>query len=195
VLAHARALLHNTTPEGVTTYVDADFHNPELIISAARNVLNFTQPIAVMFMGVLGHVTEFDEVRSIVARVMAAAPSGSYLTLWDGTENDAAREATAKYAETGAVPYHLRSPRSSASVSRAWRWWIPAWCRSRSGGRTPSTSAQSRRLTPTVPWRANRERCAQVGCSGRVHRIRSKIASTSAAMSAADNRTPGLPSP
>jgi O-methyltransferase involved in polyketide biosynthesis len=110
VLAHARALLHNTTPEGVTTYVDADFHNPELIISAARNVLNFTQPIAVMFMGVLGHVTEFDEVRSIVARVMAAAPSGSYLTLWDGTENDAAREATAKYAETGAVPYHLRSP-------------------------------------------------------------------------------------
>jgi hypothetical protein len=26
VLMHARALLHNTTPEGVTTYVDANFH-------------------------------------------------------------------------------------------------------------------------------------------------------------------------
>jgi len=111
VLAHARALLVNTTPEGVTTYVDADFHDPDLIIADARNVLNFTQPIAVMFMGVLGHVADFDEMRSIVARVMAAVPSGSSLTLWDGTDtNEAALEAAKKYAETGAVPYNLRSP-------------------------------------------------------------------------------------
>jgi hypothetical protein len=110
VLAHARALLHNTTPEGVTTYVDADFHDPELIISDARNVLNFHQPIAVLFMGVLGHVAEFEEMRSIVARVMAAVPSGSYLALWDSINTSAAQiEALAQYAETGAVPYLLRS--------------------------------------------------------------------------------------
>jgi S-adenosyl methyltransferase len=42
VLAHARALLVNTTAQGVTTYVDADYHNPDLIISDARNVLDFT---------------------------------------------------------------------------------------------------------------------------------------------------------
>ncbi|MGH3896951.1 MAG: SAM-dependent methyltransferase [Pseudonocardiaceae bacterium] len=111
VLVHARALLHNTTPQGVTTYVDADFHNPDLIISDARNVLNFNEPVAVMFMGVLGHVVDVDEMRSIVARVMAAVPSGSYLALNDGTDTDEAnREAAAKYAETGAVPYNLRSP-------------------------------------------------------------------------------------
>ncbi|MGQ0774663.1 MAG: SAM-dependent methyltransferase [Pseudonocardiales bacterium] len=115
VLAHARALLVNTTPEGVTSYVDADFHNPDLIISDARNVLNFTQPVGVMFMGVLGHVTSFDEMRSIVARVLAAVPSASYLTLWDGTDtNKAAIEATEKYADTGAVPYNLRSPQQIA---------------------------------------------------------------------------------
>src|SRR5262245_16281460 len=67
VLAHARALLVNTTPAGVTTYVDADFYDPDLIIADARNVLNFTQPVAVMFMGVLGHVADFDELLSIVA--------------------------------------------------------------------------------------------------------------------------------
>jgi len=111
VLAHARALLHNTTPEGVTTYVDADFHDPESITSDARNVLNFRQPIAVMFMGVLGHVADFDEMRSIVARVMAAVPSGSYLALYEGTDTSLAYiEAIAKYAKTGAVPYFLRSP-------------------------------------------------------------------------------------
>src|SRR5918997_5106782 len=54
VLMHARTLLHNSTPEGVTTYVDADLHDPDLIISDARNVLNFARPIAVMLMGVLG---------------------------------------------------------------------------------------------------------------------------------------------
>jgi S-adenosyl methyltransferase len=46
VLAHARALLTNTTDEGVTAYIDADFHHPELIISDARNVLNFNEPVA-----------------------------------------------------------------------------------------------------------------------------------------------------
>ena len=56
VLTHARALLTNTTPEGVTGYVDADIHDPDLIVSDARNILNFNRPIAVMFMGILGHV-------------------------------------------------------------------------------------------------------------------------------------------
>lgn len=111
VLVHARALLHNTTHEGVTTYLDADLHDPDLIISDARNVLNFTQPVAVMLMGILGFVADFGEMRSIVARMMAAVPSGSYLALYDGTDTSVASiEATAKYVETGGVPYNLRSP-------------------------------------------------------------------------------------
>jgi len=110
VLAHARALLANTTAEGVTTYVDADFHDPDVIVAEASSVLDFSQPIAVMFMGVLGYVTDFAEMRAIVDRVMAAVPAGSYLTLWDGTDTgDAVSEGAVKYAESGAVPYHLRS--------------------------------------------------------------------------------------
>lgn len=111
VLAHARALLVNTTPEGVTTYVDADFHDPDLIISDARNVLNPSQPVAVMFMGVLGYVVDLDEMRSIVARVMDAVPSGSYLVLWDGTATgEAIVKGGTTLAESGAIPYNLRSP-------------------------------------------------------------------------------------
>ena len=111
VLVHARALLHNTTPEGVTTYVDADLHDPDLIISDAHNVLNFSRPVTVMFMGVLGYVADFAEVRSIVTRVIDAIPAGSYLALWDGTDtSEAVRAGSAKLAESGAVPYNLRSP-------------------------------------------------------------------------------------
>jgi hypothetical protein len=106
VLAHARALLTNTTPEGVTTYVDADVREPELIISDARNVLNFNQPIAVLLMGVLGHAAPtFEDMRSILDRLMAAVPSGSYLAVTDGVDigHEGYRKASALHN------YHLRT--------------------------------------------------------------------------------------
>ena len=112
VLAHARVLLTNTTPEGVTAYVDADVHDPDLIISDAQNVLNFNEPIAVMFLGILGYVPDFTEAKAkaIVARAMDAVAPGSYLLLRDNTDSgDAVRKAADKYAESGVDPYHLRT--------------------------------------------------------------------------------------
>lgn len=134
VLAHARALLSSTTNEGVTTYVDSDFNNPEQIIADARNVLNFDEPIAVMFMGVLGHAETYDDLRRIVSTVLDAVPSGSYLVMWDGTDDsDAYVRLCAEYAKTGGAPYTPgRKPRS-ARYSTVWRWWSPVSCRSRSG--------------------------------------------------------------
>jgi len=79
VLVHARALLANTTSEGLTTYVPADYHDPDLIVAEARKALDFDEPIAVMFMGVMGYEPDMDVVRSIVGTVSAATPSGSYL--------------------------------------------------------------------------------------------------------------------
>ena len=111
VLVHARALLGNTTPEGVTAYVDADYNEPDSIIAEAQKVLDFSQPVAVMFMGVLGYVAKLDDMCQIVDRTMASVPSGSYLVLWDGTATgEAVVEGGAKLAEAGAVPYYLRSP-------------------------------------------------------------------------------------
>jgi S-adenosyl methyltransferase len=110
VLAHARALLVNTTAEGATAYIDADLHEPDQVVAAAKNTLNFDLPIGVMFMGVLGHVSDYQESRSIVARIMAAVPSGSYLTLWDGTNvTEDIVASTEDYAAGGAVPYNVRA--------------------------------------------------------------------------------------
>jgi hypothetical protein len=109
VLAHARALLVNTTPQGVTTYVDADYRHPELIIDKARDVLDFTQPIAVMLMGVFGYVDTADEAHAVITRVLDAVPPGSYLALWDATDtSEAVRIAAKAQADLGS-PYHLRS--------------------------------------------------------------------------------------
>jgi hypothetical protein len=109
VLAHARALLADTTDAGVTVYLDSDYHRPELIVSDARHVLDFTEPVAVMFMGVLGHAESSAEMRRIVHTVLEATPSGSYLVLWDGTDDSAAYVTLCRnYTDTGGVPYTPR---------------------------------------------------------------------------------------
>jgi hypothetical protein len=106
VLAHARVLLQNTTAEGVTAYVEADYHDPELIIAKAREHLDFSRPIAVMLMGVLGHARSFEASKAVVSTVVDAVPSGSYLAVWDGNDTNEALNALAEnYAESGGVPY------------------------------------------------------------------------------------------
>ena len=111
VLAHARALLRNSRAEGVTSYVHADYHDPERILAGAAETLDFGEPVAVMFMGVLGYEPELGELLRITGRVMAAVPSGSHLVLWDGTDTGAAVvEGGEKLIEAGGVPYHLRGP-------------------------------------------------------------------------------------
>jgi S-adenosyl methyltransferase len=62
-------------------------------------------------MGILGHVGDDDEARSILKRLLDALPSGSYLAVCDGTDTDPAGvEAQGRYNRSGAVPYRLRSP-------------------------------------------------------------------------------------
>jgi hypothetical protein len=110
VLTHARALLTTTTRQGDTAYIDADLHDPDTILEAAARTLDFTQPIGLMLLGILGHIEDDEEARSIVKRLMDALPPGSYLTICDGTNDisEAGVEAQQRYNESGAVPYRLR---------------------------------------------------------------------------------------
>ncbi|MDX2819840.1 SAM-dependent methyltransferase [Streptomyces ipomoeae] len=115
VLRHAQALL-TSTPEGVTDYVDADLHDPESILEAAGKILDFSKPVALMLMGILGHIQDYEEAKDIVRRLQAALPSGSYFVHYDSTDTDAElKRAQEGYDDTGAVPYVLRSPRQLAA--------------------------------------------------------------------------------
>jgi hypothetical protein len=110
VLVHAQALL-TSTPQGATDYIDADVKDPDTIIEAATRTLDFSRPVGLMMLGIMGHVPDDELARSLVGRLLDALPSGSYLTLSDGTDISAARQAAhEKYNSSGAVPYHLRSP-------------------------------------------------------------------------------------
>jgi hypothetical protein len=79
VLAHARALLVGTTAP--TAYIDADARDIDRIITEAGRLLDFSQPVAVMFISLLHLIPDADDPAAIVATAMDAVPSGSYLAL------------------------------------------------------------------------------------------------------------------
>ena len=110
VLVHARALL-TSTPEGATDYIDADLRDPDTILQQAARTLDFTQPIAIMLMGILGHIAEDEQAQSIVKRLLGGVPAGSYLTMNDGTDtSEEVVEAARIWNQSANPTYHLRSP-------------------------------------------------------------------------------------
>jgi hypothetical protein len=109
VLVHARALL-TSTEQGVTDYIDADVRDPDKILQQAADTLDFSQPIAIMMLGILGNVLDTDEARAIVSRLVGAVPSGSYLVINDGTDTVEAGVESARVRGDAGDPYCLRSP-------------------------------------------------------------------------------------
>jgi S-adenosyl methyltransferase len=80
VLTHARALL-SSTPEGATAYLDADLREPDIILKSAARTLDLGQPVALMLLIILHLIPGAEHPEKIVARLMSALPSGSYLVL------------------------------------------------------------------------------------------------------------------
>jgi hypothetical protein len=109
VLTHARALL-TSRPEGVTSYIDADMYDVDLVLREAAGTLDFAQPVAILFMGVLGHVEDDAVAQGMVRKMLDAVPSGSYLALYDSAPvSPEVVEAARIWNESAALPYHLRS--------------------------------------------------------------------------------------
>jgi hypothetical protein len=109
VLVHARALL-TSSPEGVTDYIDADMRDTDRILREARKTLDLDRPVAVMLMGVLGHLDPDDEARSIVRKLMAGLPSGSYFAMYDSADtSEAVREAARLWNISANPKYHVRT--------------------------------------------------------------------------------------
>ena len=80
VLSHARALL-TSSPEGVTAYLDADLRDTDRILEQAAETLDFGQPVGVMLLAILHYIPDLAEARKIMARLVSAVPSGSYVTI------------------------------------------------------------------------------------------------------------------
>jgi hypothetical protein len=100
VLAHARALLTGS-PQGATAYIDADLRDPEGILETAARTLDFDRPVAVVLVGIMHLISDEEDPYGIVARLLAAVPSGSYLVL-----SHPAKDINAEVVAEGARRYN-----------------------------------------------------------------------------------------
>ena len=117
VLAHARALLASG-PDGATAYIDADLRDTGTILAGAAELLDFSQPVAVMLLGVLHCIPDEDAPAAILARLLDAVAPGSYLAI-SHPASDVATDQMAQsmrdYNRQGGSPLMARS---HAEVSR-----------------------------------------------------------------------------
>jgi hypothetical protein len=121
VLAHARALL-TSSAEGRTAYIQADLRDPAAILSnpATRDVLDFSQPIALMLVAILHFIPDEDKPAEIIATRLDALPPGSYLTASQGSgeHHPAADAASVQRAyRDGGIPFQLRDSNEFARLA------------------------------------------------------------------------------
>src|SRR6266571_4686369 len=87
VLMHAKALLGNpvlaSTQEGTVCYTDADLRDVAAVLAGAASTLDMSKPVALILLGILGHVDDYGAARSITSQLMSELPPGSYLVVAD----------------------------------------------------------------------------------------------------------------
>ena len=111
VLTHARALL-TSTPQGATSYLDADLREPDKILAGAADLLDFGQPVAVLLIGILQLIPDADDPHAIVARLVGALPPGSWLAVYhpgSDIDQDRVGEAVRRVNARSAGTTTLRS--------------------------------------------------------------------------------------
>ncbi len=102
VYRHAQALMADNPG---TTVVCDDLRDADTVLAQAAVLLDFSKPVALLFVASLHHIADADDPAGIVARYLDAAAPGSYLVLSHFTDEfaverigQAAREANANGA-------------------------------------------------------------------------------------------------
>jgi hypothetical protein len=84
VLAHARNMLHNVPG---TAVIDQDLTEPEQVLAdpALRELIDFGQPAALLFLSILHFVADDDDPAGLIARLLAGFPAGSHVAISHAT--------------------------------------------------------------------------------------------------------------
>ncbi len=129
VLVHARALL-TSSAEGATEYLDADLHDPDIILREAAKTLDFSQPVAIMLLGIMHFISDDDELQRIIDRLLAAVPSGSYVAVANTTtavNGEATAEAVRVWNIDAQPKLKLRTPERIAEFFDGLEVVEPGW--------------------------------------------------------------------
>lgn len=111
VAVHARAR-PVSSPQGRAVFRFGDLREPDRILHAAHENLDFDQPIGLLLFAVLHWLPDTRQARDAVREVMAGLPAGSFLALSHVTYDlvsDTVREAVGQFAAAHTPGLRARS--------------------------------------------------------------------------------------
>jgi S-adenosyl methyltransferase len=84
VLAHARSMLHGVAGAAV---IGRDLLEPDTILAdpALRELIDFSEPVALLFLSILHFVADQDDPAGLIARLLAPFPAGSHVAISHAT--------------------------------------------------------------------------------------------------------------
>jgi trans-aconitate methyltransferase len=148
VLAHARDMLHNVPG---TAIVGQDLAEPEQILAdpALREVIDFGQPVALLFLSILHFVADEDDPAGLIARLLAPFPAGSYVAISHATPDEVpAVNDVERVFDEATEQAHVRSRAAIAKLVAGMEIiepglvWPPQW-RPDPGEPLPANAAES----------------------------------------------------
>ncbi|MGW0733183.1 SAM-dependent methyltransferase [Streptomyces sp. NPDC002851] len=110
VLAHGRALLAD---DRSTTVIAADMRDQDALLrhSDVERLIDFDQPVAVLFLSVVHHLTDADDPYRILRTIVDRAAPGSYLGLSQVVSDNAeVGAAMSEHISQGGIPWQTRTP-------------------------------------------------------------------------------------
>ncbi|WP_326798287.1 SAM-dependent methyltransferase [Streptomyces sp. NBC_01808] len=110
VLAHGRALLAD---DDSTVVITADMRDQEVVLGHPdlQRLIDFNEPLAILFLSVPHHLVDADDPRTILRTVIDRAASGSYLALSQVvTDDEEHARVTSEYMNNNRVPWQTRTP-------------------------------------------------------------------------------------
>lgn len=96
VLVQSRALL---VDDNLTTVARADARDPAAVLDHARAHLDFTKPIALMFVGLLYFITD-EDLAGVLEQYLAAMSEGSYLLITHALDTPNVKKLAEVYETT-----------------------------------------------------------------------------------------------
>jgi hypothetical protein len=110
VLAHGRALLAD---DESTVVITADMRDPQAVMDHpdVQRLIDFDQPLAVLFLSVGHHITDADDPRMVLRTIIDRAASGSFLGLSQVVADDPAiGDEMSRHISAAGIPWRTRTP-------------------------------------------------------------------------------------
>jgi len=109
VLAHARSMLHGVPGAAV---IGRDLLEPDSILAdpALRELIDFGEPVALLFLSILHFVADKDDPAGLITRLLAPFPAGSYVAISHATPDEVPEvNDVERVFDEATTPAHVRS--------------------------------------------------------------------------------------